>query len=79
MKVSDKDLDIPYSREIDVSVENYPTYSNGINRPKINRLKRLEAEGYDQFQVAHSLQVVQSVIKSFWPKKMGKPRNNAAA
>jgi hypothetical protein len=77
MKVTDADLEIRWDRDYEVNGENFPSYMAGVARHHRNKIKKLYEQGLDMFQVSHVMKVRLATVKSVWPQKMGKPRNNA--
>ncbi len=67
--IEDKDLGIGYSRELEVTQDNFPKFKAAINRSEQNVIKKCHEVGYDTFQTAHYMKVTEEVIKSFWPKR----------
>jgi hypothetical protein len=77
MKVTDSSLEIRHSRDRDINGVNFPSYQAIVARHHTRKIKKLYDEGLDMFQVSHVMKVRLATVKSVWPQKMGKPRNNA--
>lgn len=79
-KIEDSELSISYSRDLEVTQENFPKFKAAINRREQNTIKRCHEIGYDTFQTAHYMKVTEECVKSFWPKRKRRtPEEMAAA
>ena len=83
MAFTDSEAGTTRSRDMAVTQENFPVYKSGANYSDIKKIKEYAELGYDSFQIAHFIAIVESCVASHMKpprKKPGpKPKESVAA
>ena len=65
----DQDSLSTIARGLPITPANFPTYKNGANRHDVLSINQMASDGLKSVEIAHTLHILEDVIKSFLPKR----------
>ena len=57
------------ARGLPITPVNFPHYKNGANRHDVLSINQMVSEGSKSEEIAHTLHILENVVKSFLPKR----------
>jgi hypothetical protein len=70
----DQDSLSTIARGLPITPVNFPTYKNGADRHDVVTIGQMASAGKKSEEIAHTLHILEKVIKSFLPEKIKRKR-----